>query len=50
MSVAKRQGREKPGRETKRRSKEGPRTGVRTSAFPTKPKLLRAGPGGEKNI
>ena len=55
MAVAKRQGREKPTkieqRKVKGRSKDGPRTGVRTSgrtALLPKPNLHRAGPGGRK--
>ena len=47
MVVAKRQGKEKP---VKNRTKEGPRTGVRTSgrtySTPGQPNLQRAGPGG----
>ena len=47
MVVAKRQGKEKP---VKNRTKEGLRTGVRTSgrtySTPGQPNLQRAGPGG----
>ena len=53
MAVGKRQGREKPA-EIEQRSKEGPRTRVRTSgktAHLAKPNLHRAGPGeGKKYI
>ena len=52
MVVAKRQGREKPGKQNKGRSKEGPRTRVRTrrrtNSTPGQPNLQRAGPGWRK--
>ena len=51
MAVAKRQGREKPEKIT---TKEGPRTGLRTSGktdnTPAWPNLHRTGPGREKHI
>ena len=50
MAVAKRR-RKSPGKQNRGRSKEGLRTGVRTSgktALLTKPNLHRAGPGGRK--
>ena len=50
MMVAKRQGREKSAK-IEQRSKEGPRTRVRTSgkiALLAKPSSHRAGPGGRK--
>ena len=51
MVVAKRQGREKPA---KNRTKEGPRTGVRTSGktnnAPGWPNVHRTGPGRDKHI
>ena len=51
MAVAKRPGREKP---EENRTKEGPRTGVRTSgktnSTPGWPSLHRTGPGTEKHI
>ena len=51
LVVAARQGREKPEKIT---TKEGPRTGLRTSGktdnTPAWPNLHRTGPGGEKHI
>ena len=51
MAVAKRQGREKPGKIEWSKVKGGPRTGVRTSgraALLPKHSLHRTGPGGRK--
>ena len=53
MAVAKRQGREKPGK-IEQKKVRGPRTGVRTSGktnnTPGWPNLHRTGPGRDKHI
>ena len=55
MAVATRQGREKPTKiKQENETKEGPRTGVKTSGKPNNtpgwPNLHRTGPGREKHI